>query len=185
MSEQIRSELELLLHKMLQRIEIEGLADQLAATRKIDIVGLNFDLKAALRTYTEQGIIVDDRIRSGIVSEIALHTLSEEFQPQAAMELADVVPTPPDTGWTTTPNKRQSKATSVVQKIVLGGIGSAIFAISVVALVVFYRVQHDGVSTECAIRDLVDRHITEIRTCPDAIALAQIKSTHINERMPR
>lgn len=181
MRDETRFQLEQMLFRMFDRIEVEELAAGLADRRPLDLVGMHLKIRDARVRYREQGIPLDEGARIAIVSEVAMEVLGDGKRREDQRDLKDYVPKPTTTGDSDDPDK----PTSLWRKLVVSGLIGTFLIILLTGGVIYYRIYYDGVSVECAARDFVNRHITEIHKCTNAKDAAGEASPPTRMRSPR
>lgn len=186
MRDETRFQLEQMLFRMFDRIEVEELAAGLADRRALDLVGMHITIRNARERYRDQGIPLDERARIAIVSEAAMELLGACEGDEQRHNLKDYVPKPPNGAPKEggAPPKSDEPA-SLWRKIVVSGAIFTFLFFIVTGGVIYYRIQYDGVPVECAARDLVSRHITAIHTCADAQDAAGEAFPPVRIRKPR
>lgn len=183
MRDETRFKLEQMLLRMFDRIEVEELAAGLADRRSLDLVGMHLKIRKARERYREQGIPLDEGARIAIVSEVAMQVLGDGGHSEDRYDLRDFVPKLNKS--TTTGGAGTDEPTSFWNKIIVSGLIGTLLIILLTGGVIYYRIQHDGVSVECAARDFVSRHITEIHKCTDANDAAGVASPPTRMRSQR
>lgn len=186
MRDETRFQLEQMLLRMFDRIEVEELAAGLADRRPLDLVGMHLKIRDTRERYREQGIPLDERARIAIVSEVAMEVLGDGERREDQGDLKDYVPKP--TKSTTTGGgglDEPDKPTSLWRKVLVSGVITSIVIVLLMGGVFYYRIQHDGVTVECAVRDFLKRHLTEIHTCTDAKNAAGEATPPTRNRSPR
>jgi hypothetical protein len=186
MRDETRFQLEQMLFRMFDRIEVEELAKGLADRRPLDLVGMHLKIRDARERYREQGIPLDEGARIAIVSEVAMEVLGNDERRKDQTDLKDYVPKPTRS---TTPGDgspdEPDKPKSFWRKVVVSGLITSIVIVLLTGGVFYYRIQHDGVTVECAVRDFLKRHLTEIHTCTDAKNAAGEATPPTRKRSPR